>query len=213
MSALLLAALGLPGWADVYISTASDGALALTNVPADPRYRLFLHDPALHDARTPVRHAPARRHDFERLVEETSREYGIDPGLLHAVVSVESGYDPRAVSRAGAMGLMQLMPPTARRWGVADPFDARQNLRGGASHLSRLLQVFEGDLRLSLAAYNAGEAAVRRHGNHIPCNAETPRYVVAVLNRYERQRLPAAAPTRPSLRAYDAAATSCPITD
>jgi soluble lytic murein transglycosylase-like protein len=206
VSALLLAAFLPPVSADVYIATAPDGAPMLTNVPADTNWRLFLRDPGP-PARVPAPYASGRRSAYERLVVETSRQYGLDPRLLHAVIAVESGYDARAVSRAGAMGLMQLMPTTARRWGVTNPFDARQNLRGGAGHLRRLLQVFEGDLRLSLAAYNAGEGAVRRHGNRIPCNAETPRYVHAVLSRYA-----AAGPMRPPPRGAAAPATSCPLT-
>ena len=107
---------------------------------------------------------------------------------LHALVAVESRYDARAVSGKGALGLMQLMPQTARRYGVADAFDPRQNLQGGARYLRDLLRLFDNDLRLALAAYNAVEHAVMKHGNRIPPYGETLRYVPLVLDFYARYR-------------------------
>jgi soluble lytic murein transglycosylase-like protein len=102
------------------------------------------------------------------VVEEVSRAYGLESALLHAVISVESSYNPKAVSKAGAAGLMQLMPGTAKRYGVADAFDPAQNLRGGANYLRDLLKLFDSDVSLALAAFNAGEDAVMRYGNRIP---------------------------------------------
>ena len=96
---------------------------------------------------------------------------------------MESSYDARAVSPKGAKGLMQLMPDTARRFGVSDPFDPEQNVRAGATYLRSLLDLFKGDTRLALAAYNAGENAVIRSGNRIPAFAETQAYVPRVLTR------------------------------
>lgn len=115
------------------------------------------------------------------LVHRAARDHSVDPALVHAVISVESGYRLRAVSPRGAMGLMQLMPATARDYGVTDPFDARQNIQAGVLHLRRLLDQFGQDRRLALAAYNAGAAAVRRHGHRIPPFAETLAYVPRVL--------------------------------
>jgi soluble lytic murein transglycosylase-like protein len=105
------------------------------------------------------------------------------------VIAVESNHNPRAVSPKGALGLMQLMPATAARYAVADPFDVRENLRAGATHLRRLVDRYAGDITLALAAYNAGEAAVQRHGG-IPPYPETQRYVPAVLARYAARATP-----------------------
>lgn len=120
------------------------------------------------------------------LIDAAGQQAGVDAALLHAVVQVESAYNPRAVSRAGAAGLMQLMPATAKRFGVRDRFDAAQNLSGGAAYLAWLIKQFDGDLELVLAAYNAGEGAVRRHGNTVPPYAETRAYVRRVLALYAR---------------------------
>jgi len=123
----------------------------------------------------------ARRAEYAALIESTARQFNLHPELLHAVVRTESAYNPSAVSSAGAVGLMQLMPGTAERYGVKDIWDPAQNLRGGARYLRDLLNLFEHDLRLALAAYNAGEGAVIRHGRQIPPYPETQSYVRKVL--------------------------------
>jgi soluble lytic murein transglycosylase-like protein len=122
--------------------------------------------------------------DFERLVAEAAQRHGLDPALVRAVVGVESGFQPEAVSPKGAQGLMQLMPATARDLGVTDPFDPAANLDGGSRYLSSLVARYEGDLTRALAAYNAGMGAVARHGG-VPPYAETRRYVQKVLGRYQ----------------------------
>jgi transglycosylase-like protein with SLT domain len=122
--------------------------------------------------------------DFERLVAEAARRHGLDPALVMAVVGVESGFQPQAVSPKGAQGLMQLMPATARDLGVADPLDPAANLDGGSRYLSSLVARYDGDLTKALAAYNAGMGAVARHGG-VPPYAETRRYVRKVLGRYQ----------------------------
>jgi len=122
--------------------------------------------------------------EINDLVEETASRHQIDPQLVHAIIKVESEYDPRAVSRKGAMGLMQLIPETAQRFGVANPFNPKENIEGGVSYLKHLLDLFRGDLSLSLAAYNAGEAAVQRFGG-IPSFAETQNYVRKVTDIYQ----------------------------
>lgn len=119
--------------------------------------------------------------DIADIVRHAAQANALDPNLLHAVIAAESGYAGRAVSPRGAQGLMQLMPATARGYGVTDPFDARQNVRAGALHLRRLLDQFDQDTVLALAAYNAGAAAVRRHGRGVPPFAETMAYVPRVL--------------------------------
>ncbi|MGH9159402.1 MAG: lytic transglycosylase domain-containing protein [Vicinamibacteraceae bacterium] len=115
---------------------------------------------------------------YARLIEETSLRHQVDPQLVHAVIAVESRYQPRARSRKGAMGLMQLMPATARQYAVANPYDPAANVDAGVRHLRSLLDRF--DLKLALAAYNAGEAAVQRFGG-VPPYQETRDYIQRVL--------------------------------
>jgi len=122
--------------------------------------------------------------EISHLVEQTASRLRVDPQLVHAIIKVESEYHPQAVSRKGAMGLMQLIPETAQRFGVANPFNPKENIEGGVSYLKHLLDLFRGDLSLSLAAYNAGEAAVQRFGG-IPSFAETQNYVRKVTDIYQ----------------------------
>ena len=129
------------------------------------------------------RWGPHGDRNLRQMVTDVSREHGVDPKLVDALVRVESGYDPKAVSRRGAMGLMQLMPDTARRLDVDDPFDPEDNVRGGVREFSRLVDRYSGNLQLALAAYNAGEGAVARHRG-IPPFPETQSYVAQVLTLY-----------------------------
>lgn len=124
------------------------------------------------------------RRRFRSQVQEIALRHDLDYKLIDAVIIVESGYDPNAVSPKGAMGLMQLMPGTAERFDVADPFDPADNIDGGARYLRWLMRRFDGDLQLVLAGYNAGENAVARNGNQIPPYAETRAYVQRVLSLY-----------------------------
>ena len=109
---------------------------------------------------------------------------GLDPDLLHAVINAESSYDPLAVSEKGALGLMQLMPATIQRFGVKDPYDPVQNIKGGAKYLSHLMGKFDSDVSLVLAAYNAGEGRVLQYGRSSPPFSETRNYVSRVLRYY-----------------------------
>ena len=126
--------------------------------------------------------------EINELIHRTASRFEVDPQLVHAIIKVESEYNPRAVSRQGAMGLMQLIPATAQRFGVANPFDPKQNIEGGVTYLKYLLNLFGGDLALSLAAYNAGENAVRRTGG-IPWITETRDYVRKVTELYSPRTL------------------------
>jgi hypothetical protein len=126
--------------------------------------------------------APAR---LERIVHDAAERHNLDPALVNAVISTESGWNTQAVSGKGAMGLMQLVPGTAERFGVENPFDPAQNVDGGTAYLKTLLDRYNGDLTLSLAAYNAGEHAVDRSGG-VPPFWETRQYVRKVKNAYFR---------------------------
>ncbi|MDO8990579.1 MAG: lytic transglycosylase domain-containing protein [Sideroxyarcus sp.] len=130
----------------------------------------------------------AQKVQYDKLVEKVARTYGLDSALLHAVISVESRYRSDAVSRRGAVGLMQLMPRTAKHYGVADPLDPLQNLHGGAKYLRYLLKTYNNDVSLALAAYNSGETAVAKYGNQIPPYRETKQYVPRVLGFYNKYR-------------------------
>ncbi len=134
----------------------------------------------------PPGHAENDGASFRTIIEGAARRYGVDPALVHAVVQAESGYDPYATSPAGAQGLMQLMPATARALGVRDPYDPVQNVMGGVRYLRGLLDRF-GDVQLALAAYNAGPQAVQRYGG-VPPYAETRAYVDRVLATWRRLR-------------------------
>lgn len=173
--------------ADIYGYVDEQGVPHFSDVPQNRRFRLVLREPggAQAPARVATRAVPQQ---YQTKILSTARDYKLDPKLLHAVIGIESGYDARAVSPKGAMGLMQLMPDTARRYGATDSFDADQNLRAGARYLRDLLQLFSHDLQLTLAAYNAGEGAVIRHGNRIPPYPETQAYVPRVLQRYQALR-------------------------
>jgi soluble lytic murein transglycosylase-like protein len=118
---------------------------------------------------------------IESLIESTAARYGVDPALVTSVVANESGFDPSAISKTGAQGLMQLMPGTAAELGVADPYDPAQNVDGGVRYLRALLDRFGGDARLAVAAYNAGPGAVERYDG-VPPYAETQNYVKSVLD-------------------------------
>lgn len=123
-------------------------------------------------------------HPMQETIASVAKEHGIDPGLFDALVQQESGYNPTARSRAGAMGLTQLMPETAKQMGVSNPFDPVQSLQGGARYLSQMIQRYGGDVEKALAAYNAGPGAVDKYGG-IPPYAETRKYVSNILRKAE----------------------------
>jgi len=186
--------LACQGGTGVYAFVDEQGELHLSNVPDSERYRSLDAASALVEGEpsgVPGRNAGAVRslnRPYRVVVAEAARRYGIEAALLHAVIAVESGYNAKAVSKRGAAGLMQLMPETARRYGVADVFDPAENVRAGAQYLTYLLKLFDNNLRLALAAYNAGEAAVIKHGRRIPPYRETAAYVPRVVDFYQKFR-------------------------
>ena len=127
-----------------------------------------------------------RRSAVEPLVQRAAAAHGIHPALLKAIIEVESGFNAQALSPKGAVGLMQVMPGTAARYGHFNLYSPEQNIDVGARYLRDLLAMFDGNVRLAVAAYNAGENAVIRHGRRIPPYAETIRYVPMVMERYSR---------------------------
>ena len=173
--------------AEIYAFVDADGVTHFSNVPADSRYEVVLGggedgtaDPPIH----PTVLALSVRYDA--IIHEAAAGSELDPDLLRAVIVVESGFDPDATSSAGARGLMQLMPETARSYGVSDVFDPRQNVLAGAAHLRYLIDRYGDDYELALAAYNAGEHAVEKYGGRIPPYSETRAYVPKVLGLFDR---------------------------
>ncbi len=191
---ILLAALALcSGFAqaDIYRSLDPNTPTKYSNMlPAEGRWELYLKEkPA------PIREEPT--YDFRRFAVDSHSRYAsqiqaaamannVEAALIRAVISVESGYNPSAVSKAGAVGLMQLMPETARRYNVTDRHDPEQNIHGGAEYLRDLLRMFNHDLHLTIAAYNAGEQAVMKYGNRVPPYRETLEYVPKVMKFYQQ---------------------------
>ena len=169
--------------ADIYSFVDTAGVTHFTNVPVDGRYRLLLATAPAERAARPENWV-GKSAIFEPLIQRAARSQALPPELVRAVIVVESAFNPRAVSRRGAVGLMQLRPATARRYGVADAFDPEQNISAGVRYLRDLLARYGNDLELTLAAYNAGEDAVERYGHQIPPFSETRHYVPTVLRIY-----------------------------
>jgi soluble lytic murein transglycosylase-like protein len=186
IAAVLTASSASAARSQIYTYVDADGMRHYTDVPDNNRYRLLVMSP--HD-----RTESGDRYDsmllakatqYDSIIEKAASAASVEPNLLRAVIVVESGFNPRAVSRRGAVGLMQLMPATATRFGVSNPYDPRENVHAGARYLKFLIDRFGQDVRLALAAYNAGEEAVDRNGGRIPPFTETMAYVPRVLKIY-----------------------------
>ena len=187
---ILLLALTAPARANVYVYTDADQVTHYTNTPDHGQYRLLSDYMEAEGSRNRAGAVVTKGSAavYAAQIERAAIEAGIDVALVHAVITAESGYNPAAVSRAGAQGLMQLMPGTARRYAVNDAFDPVQNIRGGTRYLRDLLDMFDNNVKLAVAAYNAGEHAVIRHGKKIPPYRETQAYVPKVLRLYDKYR-------------------------
>lgn len=178
MAALVGLLVAQPVGADTYRLVDGAGVVHLTNAPADPRYRGL---PVTSGSSTGwLRMTETSRTLYGTEIREISARHGVDPTLVESVIRAESAFNPTAVSRAGARGLMQLMPKTALALGVRDSFNPRQNIDGGVRHLRYLLDRYPGNVALAVAAYNAGEGAVDAYRG-IPPYAETQQYVQRVL--------------------------------
>jgi soluble lytic murein transglycosylase-like protein len=186
--AALFAASSVAANPKIYTYIDAQGLRHYTDVPDNNRYRLLVLSPQ-------DRTASGDRYDmqllakasqYDSIIEHAALSAAVESNLLRAVIVVESGFNSRAVSKRGAVGLMQLMPATASRFGVSNPYDAKQNVHAGARYLKFLIDRFGHDVRLALAAYNAGEEAVARNGGQIPPFSETMAYVPRVLKIYKQ---------------------------
>ncbi len=174
---IIIVASIMPCYADIYMYIDSKGVLYFTNVPTSSNYRLFIKErPA-----KPSNFHPTDKYDS--FIAEASKKHRVSFSLLKAVINVESAFNPKAVSKTGAMGLMQIMPENIRNLRIRDPFNPWENIMGGTRYLKELLQRYKGKLPLALAAYNAGPNLVDRY-NAIPPIKETRDYVKKVMKSY-----------------------------
>jgi len=188
--ATLLAASAAAAHSQIYTYVDADGLRHYTDVPDNNRYRLLILSPRDRTASGDRYDAMllARAGQYDSIIEKAATSASVESNLLRAVIVVESGFNSRAVSKRGAVGLMQLMPATATRFGVSNPYDPLQNVHAGARYLKFLIDRFGQDVSLALAAYNAGEDAVDRNGGQIPPFSETMAYVPRVLKIYQMLR-------------------------
>ena len=194
---LVLLLLALPAHGDIYSYIDAEGVVHFTNMtrPGKKWKRVMKTGPGKAaaprgtavDKVPPADRSPERYRRYDDFIQQAAALYHIPVPFIRAVVQVESDFDPRVVSRAGAQGLMQLMPAVSRGMGVTDPFDPRQNIFGGTRFLRVLANAFAGDLVLTISAYHAGPYAVKRYGG-IPPYQTTQKYVRWVLGAYYRQR-------------------------
>ncbi len=195
VAAALLSLATCAAHADIYRYYDENGVLHFTDTPPDNRYKLYLATkktpPALSAALDSGRYKripEKRRILYHDHIVAAAKTFALEPELLHAVISAESAYNPLARSSKGARGLMQLMPDTAKRYGVQNSFDPAQNIGGGAAYLKDLLVMFGNDMQLAVAAYNAGEGKVMKYGYKVPPYRETMLYVPKVMSYYKQYK-------------------------
>ena len=173
--------------ADIYKRVAADGKIYYTDKPkkVSGYKRILKSRPKPKGYKNSLKYLARNKKKFSPFINNAAKKYNLDAKLLHAVIRTESAYNEKAISSAGAVGLMQLMPATAKRYGVSDRKNGKQNIDGGARYLKDLLKMFNSDLSLVLASYNAGEGAVKKYNNSIPPYPETQNYVRKVLAFYK----------------------------
>ncbi len=173
------------GVADVYKYVASDGTVHFTDKRVHKRYKRVVKSKK-NRSRVDYKSLKKNKKKYSPLIQAIASKHQLDPKLLHAIIRAESAYDPNAISSVGAVGLMQLMPATARRYGVTNRRNPKQNITGGTLYLKDLLKMFGSNMKLVAAAYNAGENAVKKYRNSIPPYPETRQYVKKVMAYYKR---------------------------
>ena len=174
-------------WADIYKYTAPDGRVYYTDEPRHKKYKLMARTrPKSYNAA--FKHLKQNKKKYTPIIEAAAIKHGVEPKLVHAVIYAETAYDAKANSRAAAVGIMHLMPATARQYGAQNRKDPKQNIFAGTRYLKYLLGLFNNDLTLSIAAYNAGENAVKKYKNQIPPYPETQKYVKRVLKFYKKSQ-------------------------
>jgi soluble lytic murein transglycosylase-like protein len=164
---------------DIYRFKDEKGVWHFTNIPSDPRYRLYVKANGLLAKPYIVK--------YDKIINRASRQFDVDADLIKAIIKAESSFEPNAISKSGAQGLMQLMPTTARDMKVHDPFDPEENILGGTKYLSMLLKRFKRNMRLAVAAYNIGPTRVDNH-NGIPPIPATRCFVERVMAYYQEYR-------------------------
>ncbi len=180
--------LPLPSSAGIYRYEDENGVIHFTNCPRDPKFKLYIRESKEDVGGGNSSFSYIRdSNQYDSLISEFSKKYQVDFALIKAIIRAESGFNPAAVSRKGAKGLMQLMPETASRLNVSNSFNPRENIEGGVRYFKYLLSLFNDDLRLSIAAYNAGENIVAEVRS-IPPYRETVDYVKKVLSYYQSYR-------------------------
>ena len=176
----IMVAVATPLYADIYVYADKEGVLHFTNVPTSSNssnYKVYIKETPKNSLESDTTNL------YDHVISEASKKHGVSFSLLKALIKTESDFDPRAVSKAGAMGLMQIMPENIKRLKIKDPFDPKDNVMGGTRYLKQLIHRFEGKLPLALAAYNAGPGVVEKY-QRIPPYKETENYVKQVMKYY-----------------------------
>jgi soluble lytic murein transglycosylase len=168
---ITITCMSFPSYADIYKFIDSGGTVHFTNMPQGKGYEKISSSKG-----------PSPETDYEYIIREKSAKYEIEPSIIKALINAESGWNPKAVSNKGAIGLMQLMPSTASEMNINNPYDPEENIEGGTRYLRMMLNRFNGDLDLALAAYNAGPATVEKNRG-IPAFTETKKFVKKVLSK------------------------------